>query len=104
MLYAGAWLCNIYGYAKFYECSLWVNIGTTVLLLGLPLFQLLDLNPQNSLLTTAAVCLYVSYLGLISQFSKESCNSLNTGSMVGDMATSTFLFFLSMYGTIMGGT
>jgi len=104
LLYAGAWLCNIYGYAKFYECSLWVNIGTTVLLIVLPLVQLLDLNPQNSLLTTSAVCLYISYLGLVSQFSKDQCNALNTAAMVSDMATSTFMFFLSMYGSIMGGS
>lgn len=69
-MYGGAWLCNIYGYARFYECSFWTNVGTSLLLIILPSVQLLNLNPQNSLLTTAAVCIYVSFLGLISQFSK----------------------------------
>lgn len=103
-MYAGALACNIYGYIRFYNCTLWVNIVTSILLLLLPGIQFLHFNVQNSLLTTSVVCLYVSYLGLISQYSKEECNALNTGAMVGDLVTSTFLFFLTMYGSVMGGS
>lgn len=71
IMYGGALACNIYGYIKFNGCTLWVNIVTSVLLLLLPGIQFLHFNQQNSLLTTSAVCLYVSYLGLISQYSKE---------------------------------
>ena len=50
------------------------------------------------------ICLYVSYLGLIAQYSEAKCNALNTGAMVGDLVTSSFLFFLTMYGSVMGGS
>ena len=103
-MYGGALACNIYGYVKFYDCSLWVNIVTSALLLLVPGIQFLHFNQQNSLLTTSAICLYLSYLGLISQYSKVECNALSTGPMVGDLRTSTFLFFLTMYGSVMGGS
>jgi hypothetical protein len=48
--------------------------------------------------------LYLSYLSLISQYSKQECNALDTGAMAADLSTSTFLFFLTMYGSVMGGT
>jgi hypothetical protein len=103
-MYAGALACNIYGYIKFKDCTLWVNIVTSILLLLLPGIQFFHFNAQNSLLTTSVVCLYISYLGLISQYSKQECNALNTGAMVGDIVTSAFLFFLTMYGSVMGGS
>jgi hypothetical protein len=103
-MYGAAWLCNIYGYWRFYDCRSWVNVGTSTLLIALPLVQMLNLNQQNSLLATSAVCLYVAYLGLISQYSNVDCNAFTTNAMIWDMATSTFLFFLTMYGSVMGGT
>lgn len=65
---------NVLGYIFFSSpdiCgnSLWVNIITSIILLVLPLLQLLHTNPQNSLLTTALVSLYISYLALIAQYS-----------------------------------
>lgn len=70
----------------------------------MPLIQLLHWNKQNSLLTTSVICLYISYLGLISQYSKEECQALSLGAMLGDLITSAFLFFLTMYGSVMGGS
>lgn len=70
-MYLGALAMNIYGYIKFHSCTVWVNIVTSILLILMPLVQLLHWNKQNSLLTTSVICLYVSYLGLISQYSKE---------------------------------
>jgi len=49
--------------------TLWVNVITSIILIGLPFLQLLHFNKQNSLLTTALVSLYLSYLAFISQFS-----------------------------------
>jgi hypothetical protein len=49
--------------------SLWVNVVTTIILVLLPLVQFLNFNKQNSLLTTAMVGMYVSYLAFICQFS-----------------------------------
>ena len=65
---------NVLGYAFFSTedvcgSSLWVNIINTILLIGLPVVQCLNFNKQNSLLTTALVSMYVSYLSFISQYS-----------------------------------
>jgi hypothetical protein len=103
-MYAGALAGNVYGYIKFKDCTLWVNIVTSILLVLIPGIQFLHFNVQNSLLTTSVVCMYVSYLGLISQYSREECSALNTGAMWGDVLTSAFLFFLTMYGSVMGGS
>lgn len=67
-------LLNILGYTYFSASdvcgsSLWVNIITTIILITLPLLQLLHFNKQNSLLTTALVSVYISYLAFICQFS-----------------------------------
>ncbi len=94
---------NVYGYYLFSECTNWVNIVTSVLLVIMPAVQCLHFNRQNSLLTTACVSLYVSYLSLISQFSEEKCGMLDVKSMGADIGTSTILFFISMYGSVMGG-
>lgn len=70
---AAAIVINILGYVYFGSAdacgdSLWVNIVNTVILVILPLVQFLNFNKQNSLLTTALVSMYVSYLSFICQF------------------------------------
>lgn len=80
------------------------------MLIILPIIQLLHFNPQNSLLTTSLVSMFISYLGFIAQFSYGgsqpgmTCVRMDVGSLVGDIVTSTFFFVLTMYGSIMGGT
>lgn len=77
----GAISCNILGYIYFHgsttscSSSLWANIITSILLIIMPVIQLFHFNPQNSLLTTALVSLYVSYLAFISQFSYDAGDS-----------------------------
>ena len=73
---------NILGYVFFSRAdacgdSLWVNIVTSIVLFGLPFTQLFNFNKQNSLLTTALVSMYCSYLAFICQFSfgGSSCNN-----------------------------
>jgi hypothetical protein len=44
-------------------------VVTSVILLVLPALQFFNFNPQNSLLTTALVSIYVGYLALVCQFS-----------------------------------
>lgn len=75
----------------------------------LPILQLCNFNKQNSLLTTALICLFISYLSFISQYSY--CNNSNAAvtrvsvsSIVADVAISSFFFLLTMYGSIMGGS
>lgn len=104
LMIAGAIGLNIFGYIKFRYCTNWVNIITTLFLIAIPLIQLLNYNQQNSLLTSSAVCLYISYLSLIGQYSSASCEALTKGPMVTDLVISVFLFFVTMYGTVMGGT
>jgi uncharacterized membrane protein len=71
---------NILGYVYFSSgdgCgnSLWVNIITTIIIVILPFLQLLHFNAQNSLLTTALVSVYITYLAFIGQFSYgNQCN------------------------------
>lgn len=95
---------NIYGYMIFKDCSLWANIVTSVLLIFLPIIQIFGFNQQNSLLTTSLVCIYVSYLSLMGQFSLESCSSLTLEVMATDLAVSVILLFVTMCGSVMGGT
>lgn len=108
---------NVLGYAFFSDspdgCSgtLWVNIITTILLIILPAVQFLHFNPQNSLLTTALVSLFISYLCFIAQYSyngnptnPKQCNRMETAPLIADIVCSTFFFILTMYGSIMGGT
>lgn len=102
---------NILGYVYFQrtpECqsTLWVNILTSIILIILPVIQFLHLNPQNSLLTTSLVSLYVSYLLFIGQFSfgDEVCVRAGVGSLAADFVCSSFVFGLCMYGSIVGGT
>lgn len=71
---AAAIALNVLGYVYFSgadNCgnSNWANILNSVILVILPAFQLLNFNKQNSLLTTAMVSTYVSYLAFICQFS-----------------------------------
>ena len=76
---------NILGYVYFSQpdyCgdSLWVNIVTTIILVILQSLQFFNFNKQNSLLTTALVGMYVSYLCFISQFSfgGNTCTDIET--------------------------
>lgn len=75
---AAAVFLNVYGYVKFSstddgQCTslTWVNVITSVILVALPLFQICQFNPQNSLLTASLVSLYISYLSFIAQFSYD---------------------------------
>jgi uncharacterized BrkB/YihY/UPF0761 family membrane protein len=76
------------------------------MLLILPAIQFLHFNKQNSLLTTALVSMFISYLAFIGQFSfgDQICVKMDVGSLVADIVCSTFFFVLTMYGSIMGGT
>ena len=76
---------NILGYVYFAAedacgATLWVNIVTTGILVGLPMLQLCNFNKQNSLLTTALVSVYVAYLAFVGQFSYggNSCTPAST--------------------------
>jgi hypothetical protein len=74
VFYAIAIGLNVLGYVFFSDTdacgsSLWVNIVNSVILVALPLVQFLNFNKQNSLLTSAMVAVYVSYLALMAQFS-----------------------------------
>jgi len=93
---------NVYGYFTFHDCSLYVNIVTSVVLVILPLVQLLHFNPQNSLLTTCLVSLYVSYLALIGQYSSEECHMLDSQITYLDIGISVTFFFISMAGSVTG--
>ena len=102
----------MYGYINFSSddngtctSTLWVNIITSIILIGLPLFQFFNCNKQNSLLTTALVSIYIAYLSLIAQYSYPGeCSRLTTGSLAVDIAVSTLFFILTMYGSVMGGS
>jgi len=65
---------NVLGYINFSDAdacgnSIWVNIITSIILVILPVLQIFNFNKQNSLLTTALVSMYVSYLAFICQYS-----------------------------------
>ena len=83
----------------------WVSIVTVILLLILPVVQLLNCNPQNSLLTTALVSLYISYTAYAAQeyFMTGCVVRLTTAGFIVDVFISLLLFAISMYGTVMGG-
>lgn len=102
---------NIYGYIVFngdwWGSTLWVNIITTIMLVFLPGIQFLHWNPQNSLLTTSLVCVFICYLSFISQYSYSNSDTgtrMNYGALVIDVVCSTLFFVMTMYGSIMGGT
>lgn len=108
---AGAIALNVAGYIVFsenwYGSTLWVNILVSIILVILPAVQFLHWNPQNSLLTTALVCLFVSYVGFICQYSYSNTDAMSRmsyGPLAVDIICSTFFFILAMYGSIMGGT
>ena len=116
LFYSLAITLNILGYISFSSSSspacsgsVWVNILETVLLIVMPVIQLFQFNPQNSLLTTSLVSLFISYLFFIAQYSyvggdPSSCNRMEVGPLIADIICSTFFFILTMYGSIMGGT
>jgi ABC-type antimicrobial peptide transport system permease subunit len=110
---------NVLGYIYFSQSdscgdTLWVNIVNTIILIILPVLQFFNFNKQNSLLTTALVSMYVSYLSFICQFSfgGSSCTSndyigvlrMTTPAFASDVVVSTAFFILTMYGSIMGGS
>lgn len=116
---AGAVFLNVYGYVRFSstddgQCTslTWLNVITSIILVGLPLFLICQFNRQNSLLTCSLVSLYISWLSFIAQFSYDGlCNSyvilgsrITKGSLAVDIGVSTFIFILSMYGSVMGGS
>lgn len=85
LLFEGlALLLNILGYTYFSASdacgsSLWVNVVTSIIIVVLPFFQLLNFNKQNSLLTTALVSMYIAYLAFVAQFSYggNSCTNIS---------------------------
>lgn len=100
---------NIVGYIHFsYDncgSTLWLNILTTIILIILPLVQLLQLNPQNSLLTTSLTSLLISYFSYSAQLSfKQGCTyRLNTYSYAADVCVCIFMFILTSFGSVVGG-
>ena len=111
---AAAIAINVFGYIIFSNkdegCTktLWVNVVNTVILALLPILQFFNFNVQNSLLTTALVSLYVSYLSFVAQFSypdsSAQCQRMSIESLIGDVIFSTFFFILTRYGSIQGGS
>jgi hypothetical protein len=86
---------------------LWVNIINTIIIILLPAIQFLNFNSQNSLFTTGLVCMYVSYLAFISQYSyvgANSCSRMTVEALIADVLVSTFFFILTLYGSIQGGS
>ena len=71
----------------------------------LPAVQLIQLNPQNNLLTTSLTLLLISYLGYSAQLSggNECTSRFTMGTYFIDIAISLFLFILATYGSIYGG-
>lgn len=104
LLYSVAILLNIMSYRYFGSCNLWVSITTSVMILLIPCTQLFNFNPQNSLLTTSCICLYISYLSFMALFSAPSCDALSQNAMISDISISTILFFITMFGSVMGGS
>ena len=85
IIYVTAIGLNVAGYARFAssdECgsTLWINVVTSLIIVVLPLLQFCNFNKQNSLLTTALVCVYISYLSFISQYS--FCNNPISSTLV----------------------
>lgn len=84
-----------------------MNIVNTAVLVALPVVQFFNFNKQNSLLTTAMVGMYVSYLSFICQFSfgGDSCvGRMDVPALASDIIVSTLFFIVTMYGSIMGGS
>jgi len=71
----------------------------------LPPVQLLNFNPQNSLLTTALVSLFISYSSYAAQeyFMTACVVRLTHLGYAVDLFISLLLFAISTYGTVMGG-
>lgn len=83
----------------------WLSVITTVILVILPLVQLLGFNPQNSLLTTALVSLFIAYTSYAAQeYYMTACVvRLTHLGYAFDLFISLLLFAVSTYGTVMGG-
>lgn len=108
LLFAAAIAVNVVGYARFgvdgCGSMLWLNIAVSVGFVVMVAVQLLQLNPQNNLLTTSLVSLLVSYLAYAAQLSLPNCNGrLNAVTYLLDVGVNLFLFVLTTYGTIAGG-
>ena len=100
---------NILAYIKFGgdKCgsTTWVNVVTSIILVILPAVQLLGFNPQNSLLTTSLVSLFIAYLSFAAQeYFGDGCQvRLSPIGYSIEVVISLILFALTTYGTIMGG-
>ena len=103
-LYAGAVALNVYSYINFRDCNIWLSIATSVMIILIPCTQLFNFNPQNSLLTTSCICLYISYLSFMAFYSAPVCNALSQSAMISDISISSVLFFITMFGSVMGGS
>lgn len=106
---------NIYAYVAFSDrgkncndSTIWVSVLTSLILVGLPILQFFNFNSQNSLLTTALVSMYVSFLSFMAQYSyvgdHNSCSLMTMNSLIADVIISTLFFILTMYGSIKGGS
>lgn len=64
---------NVLAYINFGHdgcgSSLWLNIIISVLIFLMPIVQVIQLNPQNNLLTTSLVALLISYFSYSAQLS-----------------------------------
>lgn len=64
---------NVLAYINFGHdgcgSSLWLNIIVSALIILMPIVQVIQLNPQNNLLTTSLVALLVSYFSYSAQLS-----------------------------------
>jgi hypothetical protein len=108
LLFAGAIAVNVVGYARFgvdgCGSMLWLNIAVSVGFVVMIGVQLIQLNPQNNLLTTSLVSLLVSYLAYAAQLSLPGCNArLTAVTYLLDVGVNLLLFVLATYGTIAGG-
>jgi hypothetical protein len=109
LLFAGAIAINVMGYVRLNggdDCGsmLWLNIAVSVGFVLMFIVQLLQLNPQNNLLTTSLVSLLVSYFAYAAQLSFPGCKTrLTPFTYILDVGVNLFLFVLATYGTISGG-
>jgi hypothetical protein len=100
---------NVFAYINFSRDScgsnLWLNIAVSALIFVLPIIQLIQLNPQNNLLTTSLIALLITYFAYSAQLSiGEGCKGrLTSVSYITDVSINLFLFILTTYGTISGG-
>jgi hypothetical protein len=108
IFFGAAITLNVFGYIRFDndQCgsSLWLNVAVSAVMLLLPMVQVLQLNPQNNLLTTSLVSLLIAYFSYSAQLSAGNCTTrLTPLSYLLDVSANLFLFVFATYGTISGG-